>query len=203
MKQALGKNLWLHKVGEPQELVISSHGYREKDCTAMFSLESYLDGTTLYFMVEDRKPSSARLTQVVSGQGFRGLMHTKSNKSLVYEYYLQKFQKSTRRGHENRHSPEGSDDALESYDSIDQMMVSQNNYIENDEFRKYRQSQINKHGSEGTDGAGDFINRGVITIRSGGPYKQQAVRLSEVIRAAQTPPLNYKIFWCNFCRSIM
>lgn len=201
MKSELGGKLWLHTDGPADEIVISSHGYRDRDVPSMFTLADYLDGTTLYFMVPDGDPSGVTLNTVVYGQGRKNLRHTKAEKPNVYDYYLQKFQTSSHKKREGRHAPNGDASALESYGTIAQSVTSQKNYSTPGQFQDYRQTQIDKYGSEYPTGAGDFTPRGVITVRSGGPYSQQAVRLSEVIRLAQTPPHDYRIFWCNFCRS--
>ncbi len=201
MKNNLGSKLWLHTDGEPEEIVISSHGYRDLDTPAMFSLANFKEGTTLYFMVPDGDPSVVNLNQVVYGQGTQLYKHTTTENAMVYEYYLQKFQKSSHSRRENRHAPDGDASALESYSTIAQSVTSQKNYSEPGPLHDWRQKEINKWGNDQTTSAGDFKKRGVITVRSGGPYSQQAVRLSDVIRLAQTPPYDYRIFWCNFCRS--
>lgn len=201
MKTSLGSKLWLHTDSNPEEIVISSHGYRDTDLPAMFSLKSFLDGTTLFFMVPDGDVSSVNLNQVVYGQGTRMYKYSKEAGSMVYEYYLQKFQKSSQKKRADRHAPDGDPSSLESYGTIAQSVTSQKKYSVPGQLRDWRQKQVDKHGSTGTTGAGDFKNRGVITVRSGGPRSQQSVRLSEVIRLAQTPPHAFTVFWCNFCRS--
>ena len=199
MQTALGEKLWLHTQGAADEIVISSHGYRDRDNPKTFSLRhGFLYDTTIYFQVEDGDPSGVRLPQVMEGKGNRGLMHTTEKAPYVYDYYLQKFQVSSGRGGD-RHTV----GATETYASIANLIDSQNNHIAPGALHDYRQGQIDRYGTgNGFNGGGDFVPRGVITVRSGGPFSKQKVLLSEVIRAAQTPPLRYTVFWCLFCRSV-
>lgn len=194
MKIAMGKKLWLHKIGEPAEVVISSHGCRDGDDLQTFSLRNYLPGTTVKFVVPDGTPSGILLRQSVDG-GFTWFStHSYEGNDVLWDYYLNKFQG------ERHGSPQ------ETYASILDAMNSNKNKRENPQIRAWTQQQNEKKIAEGgasLSGLVDFVDRGVITIRSGGRNKKQAVLLSEVIREAQTPPFQFTTFICNFCRVVV
>ena len=197
MKTELGKQLWLHTEGEPTEIVVSSHGYRDRNDPRTIDLNfGYLPGTTVYFLVEDGVLSGQRLPQTIEGAVRRDLMHTQDHGSYLFDYSLRKFQKS-KHGDGGRHS-EG---AQETYKIIGQQIDS-NILSHTDEYRRAkRQRTIAKYGHDQL--VPDFVNRGVISIRSGGRFKQQEVLLSDVIKAAQTDPWSFTTFWCLFCREIV
>jgi hypothetical protein len=195
MKTELGNKLWLHTEGQPEELVISSHGYRSRTDPKTFSLASgFMPGTTVYFLVEDGVASGQRLPQTLEGKVRTDLMHTTNYAPYLYDYALQKFQESSH-GDGNRHTP----NAQENYKIIGQQINSQTQTINDPRRRAMRERDQKKYPDIP---AGDFVNRGVITIRSGGRFRKQEVLLSEVIRAAQTPPYSFTTFWCLFCRVV-
>jgi hypothetical protein len=220
MKQALGKKLWLHTNGTPTELVISSHGHRYGDRPRTISLQQgYRPGTTVYFMVEDGVPSSQRLEQVVEGAAPRNRVHSTNSSAYLWDYVLTKMQASSGRK-SDRHSP-GSG-SIERYQDIDDLLLRKLETI--NAPANFPRSKANtpegaalytasKRKNEilgdiaqrgpGAAGGKDLVNRGVISIRSGGRFKQQEVWLSDVIKAAQTPPYDFRVFYCLFCRVVV
>jgi hypothetical protein len=196
----MGNKLWLHTDGgDPDEIVISSHGKRSRLKPRTFSLrDGFLPGTTLYFLVEDGVLSAQRLPQTLEGKARRDLMHSADHSAYVYDYSLRKFQASSH-GDGNRHTP----NALECYKVIGQQVGSQSLTISDAQRRARREKDMVKYPGPGPLGGGDLVKRGVISVRSGGRFSKQEMLLSEVIREAQTPPYSFTTFWCLFCREIV
>ncbi len=220
MKVALGKKLWLHTEGTPSEIVISSHGMRYGDKPRSFSLrQGYLPGTTIYFMVKDGDPSSQRLEQVVEGAAPRDRVHSTDSSPYLYDYSLTKMQASSGRDRQ-RHSPGVG--SVETYHDIEDLLMRKAQTISAppnfplseaatpagaalyaaSRRRNAIEADIMKRGA-GAEGAKDLVNRGVISVRSGGRNRQQEVWLSDLIKTAQTPPYAFKIFYCLFCRVVV
>ena len=192
MKAALGRKLWLHRVGQPTEVVISSHGCRDGDALKTINLREFLPGTTVKMVVPDGNSSTLMLKQSVNGGSPIFTVYSYDGRAILFDYALNKFQ-GERHGNSN-----------ETYAAIIECIGRKAGNLENPQ---YLERQARKNEKEIADGfpsmVVDFVNRGVITIRSGGRFSQQQVLLSEVIRAAQTPPFQFKSFLCNFCRVVV
>lgn len=201
MKVALGKKLWLHYVGNPNDIIISSHGCRYADKMETFDLKSYLPGTTLKFVVPDGVASTVKLTQSIDGGNPVYTTYSYDNNPILFDYYLSKFQESHIKSRRYRHNQQG---LSESYADIAYKLGQKSQILADPALIEKQKTRNEKDERDGFQGlVKDFVSKGIITIRSGGRFSQQEVLLSEVIRAAQTPPFFFTTFVCNFCRVVV
>lgn len=200
MKVPIGKKMWYHRTGDPTEVVISSHGCRYEDDVEMVDLADYLPGTTVHFVVPDGVPAGFVVRQGLGGGMPRESTHSTEIEPVFYDYYLSKFQKSSVKSNPGRHNPNTSISGLETYEGI-QMAIDNRLAKGGPDTRAYWLAQNDKYRREGHFTlVDDFVNRGVITIRSGGRFKQQQIRLSQVIAEVQAFEESIRTFWCLFCR---
>ncbi len=204
MKVPLGRKLWLHESRDPREVVISSHGCRDGNVLEQKNVTSYLPGTTVHFVVEDGDPAVFPIRQGLQGSMPKIATHTEKSNPLFYDYELSKFQADSHTKLGNRHNPAQNPAAIESYKDIQGLI---DNRLEKQRTDWYASAfwygQNKKNREQGfTAGIDDFVNRAVITIRSGGRYSKQVVMLSEVIKEAQAYNPAMLTFWCLFCRVI-
>jgi hypothetical protein len=192
MKEAMGKKLWLHRVGQPTEIVISSHGCRDGDDLKTINLREFLPGTTVKMVVPDGTSSTLMLKQSVNGGSPIFTVYSYDGTAILFDYYLNKFQ-GERHGSPN-----------ETYAAILDCLGTRAGNLSNPEYLERQAKKNEKEIAAGFPSmVVDFVNRGVVTVRSGGRFSQQQVLLSEVIRAAQTPPFQFTSFLCNFCRVVV